>query len=128
MEKNEAQISGFAVEKRARSPWNNFFFFEKNYSSLFVQARSSKRCAELFLKNWVSRCLSLSNFKVPKNCSSQKIINKARLTKNQENSAHCFGGNYLTNHFVKFLQDRIKPWRVGTLRVCTGYHIFEENR
>ena len=44
------------------------------------------------------------------------------LTINQENSAHDFGDNYLTNHLIKFLQDKIKPWRVGALRVCTGYH------
>ena len=40
-----------------------------------------------------------------------KIINKTWSTKNQENSAHCFEDNYLTNHLAKFLQDRIKPWR-----------------
>ena len=44
------------------------------------------------------------------------------LTINQENSAHHFGDNYLTNNLIKFLQDKIKPWRVGALRVCTGYH------
>ena len=33
------------------------------------------------------------------------IINKIRSTKNQENSAHRFGDNYLKNHLVKFLQD-----------------------
>ena len=38
-----------------------------------------------------------------------KIINKTRLTKNQENFAHHIGDNYLTNHLIKFLQDRIKP-------------------
>ena len=54
-----------------------------------------------------------------------QIINKTRSTKNQENSAHRFGHNYLTNHLVKFLQDRIKPWRVGSLKVCTGYHFFQ---
>ena len=57
-----------------------------------------------------------------------KIINKTRLTKDLENSAHHFGASYLTNHLAKFLQDRIKPWRVGALRVCTGYHFFNENR
>ena len=57
-----------------------------------------------------------------------KIINKTQSTKNQENSAHRFGDNYLTNHLVKFLQERIKHWRVGALRVCTGYHFFNENR
>ena len=50
-------------------------------------------------------------------------FNKTRLTKNQENSAHRFVDNYLTNHLAKFLQDRIKPWRA--LRVCTGYHFFQ---
>ena len=50
-----------------------------------------------------------------------KIINKTWSTKNQENSAHCTGDNYLTNHLVKFLQDWIKPWKVGAPRVCTGY-------
>ena len=46
-----------------------------------------------------------------------KIMNKMQITrkigkigkKNQENSAHRFGENYLTSHFRKFLQDRIKP-------------------
>ena len=55
---------------------------------------------------------------------NNKIINKTRSTKNQENSTHGFGDNYLTNHLVKFLQDKIKPCRVGALRVCTGYHFF----
>ena len=56
----------------------------------------------------------------------RKIVlhNKTRSTKNQENFAHLFGDNYLTNHLVKFLQDKIKPWRAGALRVCTGYHFF----
>ena len=53
-----------------------------------------------------------------------KIINKTQSTKNQENSAQRFGDNYLTNHLLRFLQDRIKPLRVGALRVSTGYHLF----
>ena len=55
-----------------------------------------------------------------------KIINKTRSTKNPENCAHCFGDNYLTNHPAKFLQGKIKPGRVGALKVCTGYHFFLE--
>ena len=42
-----------------------------------------------------------------------KIINRTRSTKKQENSAQLFEDNYLTNHLVKFLQERIKPGRVG---------------
>ena len=38
-----------------------------------------------------------------------KIINKTRSTKNQENFAHRFVDNYLTDHYAKFLQDRITP-------------------
>ena len=53
-----------------------------------------------------------------------KITIETWSTKNQENSAQRFGDSYLTNHLVKFLQDRIKPWRVGALRVSTGYHYF----
>ena len=46
--------------------------------------------------------------------------------KQQENSVHGFGDNSLTNHLVKLLQDKIKPWRVGALRVCTDYHFFKK--
>ena len=44
VEKNEAKIIGFAVLKKAPSPWKNIF--EKKSSSLFVQVWSSKKCAE----------------------------------------------------------------------------------
>ena len=60
----------------------------------------------------------------PKIALQNKITNKTWSTKNQENSAHRFGDNYLTNHLIKFLQDRMKSWGVGALRVCTGYHFF----
>ena len=60
----------------------------------------------------------------PEMALHNKIINKIWLTKNQENSAHGFVDNYLTNHLANFLKDRIKPWRVGALRVCTAYHFF----
>ena len=96
---NESQISGFAVAKKAASPW-------KKFSSLFVQIWSSKRCVEYFLKNkWASRYLSFGDLKVPK----ITFHNRTRSTKNHEHSAHRFEENYLTNHLVKFLQDRVKP-------------------
>ena len=41
--------------------------------------------------------------------------------KDEENSVHLFGDNNLTNHIAIFLQDWIKPSRVGALRVSTGY-------
>ena len=56
-----------------------------------------------------------------------KIFNKVITTKYQDNSAHCFGESYLRNHFMKFLQDWIKPCRVGALRVSTGYNFFQTN-
>ena len=50
-----------------------------------------------------------------------KVLLKLDRQKNQENSANCFENNYLTNHLLKFPQDKIKPWWVGTLGVCAGY-------
>ena len=86
---------------------------------------SSKPCAEIFLKINGYRDINVSVIvRFPKIVLHNKITNKIWYIKNQENSAHGFGDNYLTNHLVKFLQDRIKPWRVGALRVCTGYNFF----
>ena len=65
----------------------------------------------LFLNKWVLRYLNFGNFRVLKNkiVLHNKIINQTRSTKNQEHFAHSFGDNYLTNHLVKCLHDRIKP-------------------
>ena len=104
------------------------FFEKKKSSNLFVQIWSSKRCEKIFLNKWVSRYLSFGDFKVRKIALHNKTINKTRSTNYQENSADRFVNNYLTNHLAKFLQDRIKPWRVGALRVWTSYHFFKENR
>ena len=71
---------------------------------------------EIFKFQWFLR--------LPKIVLHNKITNKTWWTKNQENTAYGFGDNYLTNPLVKFLQDRIKPWRVGALRVWTGYNFF----
>ena len=54
-----------------------------------------------------------------------KVINKNRSTKNQEDSTHRFGYNYLTNQ-AKLLHDGIIHRGVGTPRVCTGYHFFKK--
>ena len=45
----------------------------------------------------------------PKIVLHNQITNNTWQTKYQENSAHGFGGNCLTNHLVKFLQDKIIP-------------------
>ena len=86
MEKNDTQISRFAVVKKAPSP-ERTFFEKKNSGDIKLQV--------IF---WFQKIVL-----------HHKIISKTWSTKNQENSAHCFGDNYLTNHLVKFLQDRIKP-------------------
>ena len=52
------------------------------------------------------------------------ILNKMPTTKNQENSIHCFEDKHLTSHPAKILRDRIKPYRVGALRVSIGYNFF----
>ena len=63
-----------------------------------------------FLKHkWVSRYLTFGVFRFQNIILHHQIINKTGSTKNQENSAHRFGDNYLITHLVKFLHDRIKP-------------------
>ena len=57
MQKSNIQISGFSFEKRAASPEKKFKK-KKITFSLFVQIRSSKRCAEFFIRNG-SRDISL---------------------------------------------------------------------
>ena len=64
-------------------------------------------------------CLETFNvwwFQVSENCSSQQNYKKKRATKNQENSAQRFEETFLTNELAKFLQDRIKLWKVGTFK------------
>ena len=60
-----------------------------------------------------------SSKSLKKNFFEKKILPAYLCAYDLQNRVR-FGGNYLTNHLVKFLQDRIKPWRVGALRVCTG--------
>ena len=55
---------------------------------------------------------------------SPKQINKLIKLDRQKRTKNRSGNDYLTNHLVKFLQNRIKLWRVGALRVCTGYPLF----
>ena len=83
MEKNDAQISGFAVRKKAPSLWKSFLFEKENVFPAYL-CRSS--------------------------------IDKKSID---------FVDSYFTNHVAKFLQDRIKSWKVGALRVCTGYQFFK---
>ena len=99
MEKNDAQISRVTVLKKE--------VLEKNLpnpSYLFVQTRSRKQCAEI----WVSRYYLSDIFWFRETVNHHKNMHKTRSTKNQEDSAHRFGDNYLTKYLVKFLQDRIK--------------------
>ena len=71
MEKHEAQISGFAVTKKSfKSLKNNFF--EKQFLPAYLCRYHLHNDVRKFLLNkWVSRYLSLGDFKVPENCSSQ---------------------------------------------------------
>ena len=104
------------------------FFEKKNLPTYLCRYDLQNAVRKFFLNKWVSRYLSFGDFKVRKIALHNKTINKTRLTNYQENSADRFVNNYLTNHLAKFLQDRIKPWRVGALRVWTSYHFFKENR
>ena len=94
--------------------------FLKKSSSLFVRVRPTKRCREFFLIEMRLEKFNCRWFFDSKELFfTIKLLIKLDRQKNQENSAHGYGDNYLTNLLVKFLQDRIKPRRVGALRVCT---------
>ena len=84
--------------------------FEKKSVQLICAETIFKTVRGNFFEINGSRDIQLSvMLRFRQNFLLHKIINKIRLTKKQENSAHSLGGNYLTNHLVKFLQDRIKP-------------------
>ena len=105
-----------------KSPWKDLK--KKSFPHICTD-KTYKTVCGIFFKMNGSRDIYFSLiFWFRKTVLHHKIINKTRSTKSQENSAHRFEDNYLTNHLVKFLQDRIKPWRVGALRVCTVYHFF----
>ena len=69
VEKNEAQISGFAVAKKSPKSFKKQFF-EKNFFQLICADMIQNGVQNFFLNKWVSRYLSFGDFKVPKNCSS----------------------------------------------------------
>ena len=68
VEKNEAQTSGFVVAKKV---FEKFFFGKKIPLADLCRYDLQNRVQQLFLNKWLSRYLSFSDFKVPKNCSSQ---------------------------------------------------------
>ena len=85
MEKNEVQISGFAVVKKAPSTWQKIFSKKKKNSySLFVQISSSKWCAEIVLNEWVSRYLSFDILRFQNMVLHNKIIYKTWSAKNKK--------------------------------------------
>ena len=98
--KNGTEIGGFLLVKKV-------------FPVYFCRQDLQNGLQNFFLNKWVSRYLTFGDFMVPRNCSLQKIISKTRTIENQESSAH----REITNHLVKFLQDQIKLWRTGTLRV-----------
>ena len=69
MEKNDAQISGVAVVKKAPSPWRKNISKKKSFQ-VICTIRPANCCVELFQNKWVSRYLTFADFLFPKNCSS----------------------------------------------------------
>ena len=63
-----------------------------------------KKSFQLTCKDKIFRTLCSNFLKI---ILPNKIINKTRTEKNQENFAHRFGKNHLINHLPEFLQDTI---------------------
>ena len=57
-----------------------------------------------------------------------KIINKTRSTKNQENSAHGFGDNYLITISKNFGEIGLNPEELELLESALVITFFNENR
>ena len=88
----------------------SIFFKKKKFFQLTCADMIFKTVWENFLKiNGSQDIYVLVILRFRKTALHNKIINKTRLTKNQEKSAHRFGDNYLMDHLIKFLQDRLKP-------------------
>ena len=62
--------SGFAVVKKAPSPWKKLKKKKKNLPAYLFGYDLKNVEREFFLNKWVSRYLSFDNFKVLKNGSS----------------------------------------------------------
>ena len=125
VEKNKAQISGFAVTKKANKIKKNKKKSKKIILQLICADMVFKMvCGNLFKE--VLRCLSFGDFKVPKNCTSITIkllikLNWQKIKKILHTALKAINPQII----IKFLEDRIKPSRVGALGVCTGYHFFK---
>ena len=93
-------MSGFAAVKSLKK----IFFFFKKIKKFLPGYWPSKPCAEFLLNKLVSRYLTFGDFTVPKNCSSQKNIDKTRKIKKKK-----FSAPFWKKLFHKFFQDKIKP-------------------
>ena len=101
MQKHNSQVCGFSLLKKAASSRKNL---KKIPCSLFGQIRSSKRCTEFFKEINRSRDIKVLVILRFRRIVLHNILNnRTRTTNNQENSAHSFGENYLTDHLVNFL-------------------------
>ena len=56
-----------------------------------------------------------------------KIIKKTRSTKNQENSADCFVGNYFTNISQNFCNIGLNPEELELLEYALNITFFKES-
>ena len=88
MEKNETQISGFAVVKKAPSPWK-IFISKKNLPAYLCRYNLQNGVRKFFL-NGSQDIYVLVMLRFWKIALHNKIINKTQSTNDQENSAHRF--------------------------------------
>ena len=116
------KLSKFAAVKKAPSKCKRLKK-KKKPSSLLLAKIFKKLRGNFFLKK-IGQDFNFWWFHGSKKLFfTKKSFTKRERQKNQENSAHGFEENYLAN-LTKFMQDRIKPYKVGALRVGTGYNFF----
>ena len=87
---------------------------KKKYKIIFCA--KNDRVWKFFKITGIRDIFSFRDFTVPKFALHNKIVSKAQTIRNQEKSTQVFqrqvfsiGDKYLTNHFVEFLRDWVKP-------------------
>ena len=84
------------------------FFKKKSFQCICVDDIFKTVCGNFFKINGSRGILTLGDFTISEKLFfTIRLLIKRERQKYLENYAHGFGDNYLTNNFLKFLQDRI---------------------
>ena len=110
----------FAAVKKAPS-LERKIFLKKNSSSLFVQIRSSRWCAEFLKNKWVSRYLTFGDFSKKSFFTIKLLIklDRQKIEKIPHTVLEKIISQIIPQNFYKV---GLNPEELELLE-CTGYHL-----